>query len=113
MVDHLSESRESAVAITQQKIGQALVWQAKELNVRRVDIEDAQCGQRFGAPQFSPAFSIRCAQAPSSFDCSLWPGIVIPICDVDNANGRSSANRFLENDATSQRFIVRVWRDQH
>jgi hypothetical protein len=109
----LSESRESAVAITQQKIGQALVWQGKELNVRRVDIEDAQRGQRFCAPQFSPAFSIRCAQAPSSFDYSLWPGIVIPICDVDNANGRSSANRLLENDATSQRFIVRVWRDQH
>jgi hypothetical protein len=109
----LNESRESAVAVTQQEICQALVWQGKELNVRRVDTEDAQRGQRFRAPQFSPAFSIRCAQAPSSFECSLWPGIVIPICDVNNANGRSSANRLLENDATSQRFIVRVWRDQH
>jgi hypothetical protein len=40
----LSNSRESAVAITQQKVGQALVWQGKELNVRRADIEDAQGG---------------------------------------------------------------------
>src|SRR5207249_12178848 len=97
MVDHLSESRESAVAITQQKIGQALVWQAKELNVRRVDIEDAQCGQRFGAPQSSPAFSIRCAQAPSSFDCSLGPAIVIPICYVDDSYSLCSANLFVVN----------------
>jgi hypothetical protein len=109
----LSNSRESAVAITQQKIGQALIWQGKELNVRRVDTEDAQRGQRFCAPQFSPAFSIRRTQAPSSFECSLWPGIVIPICRVDNANGRSSANRLLKNDAACQRLIVRVWRDQH
>ena len=87
--------------------------QGKELNVRRADIEDAQRCQGFCAPQFSPPFSIPWAQAPSSFERSLRPGIIIPICDVDNANGRSSANRLLENDATSQRFIVRVWRDQH
>ena len=99
--------------LPEQKIGQALVWQAKELNVRRADIEDAQRRQGFGAPQFSPPFSIRWTQAPFSFERSLRPGIVIPICDVDDANGRSSANCLLKNDATSQRFIVRVWRDHH
>jgi len=39
------------------------------------------------------------------------PGIVIPVCDVDNANGRSSTNRLLENDATCERFIVGMRRE--
>src|SRR5206468_12829250 len=104
-------SRERSVTIMQQKIGQALVWQAKELNVPRADIENAERCQGFCAPQFSPPFSIRRAQAPSSFERSLRPGIVIPICNVDNANGRPNTNRLLENDATRERFIIGMRRE--
>jgi len=83
------------------------------LNVGNRDIEGTQRGQRFRASQFSPPSSIGRAEPPSSFERSLRPRIVIPVRHIDNANGRSLANRFLKNDATRQRFIVRMWRNEH
>jgi hypothetical protein len=65
----------------------------------------------FGATAGTPAGSFGSTDEPTTFDITLWPGIIITVGNKNNPDFGSGGQSALNQTTGAERFIVGVGRE--